>query len=61
VLASTSVPVIASGGVSSLDDLEGLAAIEVEGRRLAGAIAGTAIYEGRFTIEEAIARCSRRA
>jgi phosphoribosylformimino-5-aminoimidazole carboxamide ribotide isomerase len=61
VLASTSVPVIASGGVSSLDDLEALAAIEVDGRRLAGAIAGTAIYEGRFTIEEAIARCSRRA
>ena len=49
---------IASGGVASLDDLRALAALEVDGRRLAGAIVGTAIYEGRFTVEEGIAACS---
>jgi phosphoribosylformimino-5-aminoimidazole carboxamide ribotide isomerase len=57
VLARTSVPVIASGGVSSLDDLRALAAVEVAGRRLAGAIAGTAVYERRFSVEEGIAAC----
>jgi phosphoribosylformimino-5-aminoimidazole carboxamide ribotide isomerase len=60
VVAKVSVPVIASGGVSSLDDLHELAAIDVHGRRLGGAIAGTALYEGRFTVEEAVAACSRR-
>ena len=46
----TDIPVIASGGVGSLDDLETL-------RRagFAGVIVGKAIYEGRFTVEEAIA------
>jgi phosphoribosylformimino-5-aminoimidazole carboxamide ribotide isomerase len=60
VLGATTVPVIASGGVSSLDDLRALAAIEVDGRRIAGAIVGTAIYEQRFTVQEAIAACSHR-
>lgn len=55
VLEVTGVDVVASGGVSSLDDLRGLAALDVGGRRLAGAIVGTALYEGRFTVEEAIA------
>jgi phosphoribosylanthranilate isomerase len=58
VVGATSVPVIASGGVSSLEDLRALVAIEVDGRRLGGAIAGTAIYEHRFTVEEGIAACS---
>jgi phosphoribosylformimino-5-aminoimidazole carboxamide ribotide isomerase len=61
VVATTSVPVIASGGVASLDDLRALAAVDVDGRRLGGAIAGTAIYERRFTVEEAIAACSQPA
>jgi phosphoribosylformimino-5-aminoimidazole carboxamide ribotide isomerase len=61
VVAATSVPVIASGGVSSIDDLRALAAVEVDGKRLAGAIAGTAVYEGCFGVEEAIAACSHRA
>ena len=47
VLAATGVDVVASGGVSSLDDLRALAALEAGGRRLAGAIVGTALYEGR--------------
>lgn len=54
VLAATEIPVIASGGVGSLDDLRALAELEAGGRRLAGAIAGRAIYEGRFTVEEAL-------
>jgi phosphoribosylformimino-5-aminoimidazole carboxamide ribotide isomerase len=58
VLAATAVPTIASGGVSSLDDLRRLAALDAGGRRLIGAITGTAIYEKRFTIEEGMAACS---
>lgn len=48
----TPIPVIASGGVSSLDDL---AALRDTG--VAGVIVGKALYEGRFTVEEAIAAC----
>jgi phosphoribosylformimino-5-aminoimidazole carboxamide ribotide isomerase len=55
VLAITTTPVIASGGVGSLDDLIALAGLVVDGRRLAGAIAGRAIYEGRFTVAEGLA------
>lgn len=58
VLGATSVDVIASGGVSSVADLKNLAALEVGGRRLAGAIVGTALYEGRMTVEEAVAACA---
>ncbi|AKJ96351.1 MULTISPECIES: 1-(5-phosphoribosyl)-5-[(5-phosphoribosylamino)methylideneamino]imidazole-4-carboxamide isomerase [Thioalkalivibrio] len=45
------VPVIASGGISSLDDLRNLAAREDEG--ITGAIVGRALYDGAFTLEEA--------
>lgn len=55
VLAATDVPVVASGGVGSLDDLRALAALEAGGRRLAGAIVGTAIHDGRFTVADALA------
>ena len=58
VLEATSVDVIASGGVGSLDDLRMLAGLEAHGRRLAGAIVGKALYEGVFTVEEAIAACA---
>jgi phosphoribosylformimino-5-aminoimidazole carboxamide ribotide isomerase len=61
VLGATKVPVVASGGVSSAGDLRRLAQLEVDGRRLTGAIAGTAIYEGRFTVGEGIAACSQSA
>lgn len=60
VLAATPVPVIASGGVGSLADLEALAALEAEGRRLAGAIVGRALYEGTFGIAEALAAVAGR-
>ena len=54
VLGATSTPVIASGGVGNLSDLQALAAMEASGQRLAGAIAGKAIYEGRFSVAEAL-------
>ena len=44
-------PVIASGGVGGLEDLEQLAALP-----LAGCIVGRALYEGRFTLSDAIRR-----
>ena len=49
-LGRTSLPLIASGGVGTLDDLRALAALAAGERRLAGAIAGKAIYEGRFDV-----------
>jgi len=48
---ATSIPVIASGGIATLDDLRALR--EVPG--ISGAISGKAIYEGRFTVAEALA------
>jgi phosphoribosylformimino-5-aminoimidazole carboxamide ribotide isomerase len=52
---------VASGGVGTADDLRTLAAMEVDGRRLAGAIVGRALYEGRFTVQEALAACGPSA
>ncbi|MDQ3385705.1 MAG: HisA/HisF-related TIM barrel protein [Actinomycetota bacterium] len=54
LLGATGVPLISSGGVGSLDDLRALADLEVSGRRLAGAIVGKALYEGRFDVAAAV-------
>jgi phosphoribosylformimino-5-aminoimidazole carboxamide ribotide isomerase len=48
---SLTVPVIASGGITSLKDVEELCAVESEG--IAGAITGRAIYEGSLNFQEA--------
>lgn len=48
----TGKSVIASGGVSSLTDLEALKAVAEHG--VSGAIVGKAIYENRFTVKEAL-------
>ena len=53
VCAATDRPVIASGGVTTLADIEALMGLVVDG--VEGAIAGTALYEGRFTLEDALA------
>ncbi|HJR90360.1 MAG TPA: bifunctional 1-(5-phosphoribosyl)-5-((5-phosphoribosylamino)methylideneamino)imidazole-4-carboxamide isomerase/phosphoribosylanthranilate isomerase PriA [Aeromicrobium sp.] len=53
VCARTDAPVVASGGVTTLDDIRALMTLVPVG--VEGAIAGTALYEGRFTIEEALA------
>lgn len=57
VLDATDVPVVASGGVGTLDDLRILASLEAGGRRLSGVIVGRAIYEGSFEVPEALAAC----
>ena len=61
VLGATPVDVIASGGVGRMSDLDALAAIEVDGRRLAGVIAGKAIYEGHVDVAAAVAALGGRA
>ena len=52
VCAATSRPVIASGGISSLDDIAVLTALV--GAGVEGAIVGKALYAGKFTLEEAL-------
>lgn len=54
VLDATELPVIASGGVGVLDDLRALMALRSGGRALAGVIVGRAIYEGAFTVSQAL-------
>ena len=64
VLEGSGLDVIASGGVGTLDDLRALAALRAargpggvprdHSRSLAGIIVGRALYEGRFTVEEAL-------
>lgn len=55
--ASTPVPVIASGGVATLDDVATLAAVP----GIAGVITGRALYEGRFDVAAALAVLERRS
>ena len=50
---SSGVEIIASGGVTGLDDLRALRTLEPLG--VTGVIAGRALYEGRFTVAEALA------
>ncbi|MCU1676613.1 MAG: bifunctional HisA/TrpF protein [Frankiales bacterium] len=52
VCAATERPVVASGGVSSLDDLRAIATLVPHG--VEGAIVGKALYAGAFTLEEAL-------
>jgi 1-(5-phosphoribosyl)-5-[(5-phosphoribosylamino)methylideneamino] imidazole-4-carboxamide isomerase/N-(5'phosphoribosyl)anthranilate isomerase len=53
VCARTDAPVVASGGVSSLDDLRAIASLTEAG--VEGAIIGKALYAGAFTLEAALA------
>lgn len=53
-----SIPVIASGGVSSLKDIENLMAVESSG--VTGAITGKAIYTGAIRLAEAVAMTKNR-
>lgn len=52
VCAATDKPVVASGGITQLDDLRALQGLVADG--VEGAIIGTALYEGRFTLTEAL-------
>ncbi len=53
VCAATDRPVVASGGITELSDLAALAELVPLG--VEGAIVGTALYEGRFSLEDALA------
>ena len=53
VCARTDKPVVASGGVSSIEDLRAIAGLVPLG--VEGAIVGKALYAGAFTLEEALA------
>ena len=53
VCARTDKPVVASGGVSSLDDLRAIASLAPLG--VEGAIVGKALYAGAFTLQDALA------
>ena len=53
VCAHTDAPVVASGGISSLDDVRALRAMVGQG--VEGAIIGTALYIGKFTLPDALA------
>ena len=52
VCAATSKPIIASGGISNLNDISELAALTSLG--IEGAIVGKALYAGAFTLQEAL-------
>jgi phosphoribosylanthranilate isomerase len=52
VCSRTDAPVVASGGISSLDDLRVLRTLVPEG--VEGAIVGKALYAGAFTLPEAL-------
>ena len=58
VMKRTTKPVVASGGISSLQDITDLRALVGEG--LEGAILGKSLYAGKFTLEEALAIASAR-
>ncbi|MCE7007398.1 bifunctional 1-(5-phosphoribosyl)-5-((5-phosphoribosylamino)methylideneamino)imidazole-4-carboxamide isomerase/phosphoribosylanthranilate isomerase PriA [Kibdelosporangium philippinense] len=53
ICARTDAPIVASGGVSSVDDLRALATLEADG--VEGVIIGKALYAGAFTLPEALA------
>jgi len=52
IQTQVSIPVYASGGVGSLEDIEACARAGI-----AGVVLGRALYEGAFTVEEALSRC----
>jgi 1-(5-phosphoribosyl)-5-[(5-phosphoribosylamino)methylideneamino] imidazole-4-carboxamide isomerase/N-(5'phosphoribosyl)anthranilate isomerase len=53
VCSATNKPIIASGGVSTLDDVRALRALTEIG--IEGSIVGKALYSGAFTLQEALA------
>ncbi len=54
---ATSIPVIASGGLASIDDVARL--LEPDCKRLEGVISGRALYDGRLDASEALAMIKR--
>ncbi len=58
ILGSAKLKVVASGGISRIEDVKNLKALEKDG--LAGMIIGKAIYEKRIDLAEAIRICSQK-
>ncbi|MPY92362.1 MAG: 1-(5-phosphoribosyl)-5-[(5-phosphoribosylamino)methylideneamino]imidazole-4-carboxamide isomerase [Acidimicrobiia bacterium] len=56
--AATDIPVVASGGVGRVSDIAALRELRSGGRGLAGVIVGRALYEGSFTLEDALVASS---
>ncbi len=52
---ASSIPVIASGGITNMDDIKALRQVSDQG--ITGAITGRAIYEGSLDVAEAQAYC----
>jgi len=52
IAAKFKIALIMAGGVASLDDLKAL--VKLEDKGLEGVIIGKALYEGKFTLREAI-------
>jgi phosphoribosylformimino-5-aminoimidazole carboxamide ribotide isomerase len=52
LLKETGLKIIASGGISSLDDIYKLKKLEKQG--LLGVIVGKALYDGKFTLSQAM-------
>ena len=57
VCAATTKPVVASGGVSNLKDLEEIRALTSIG--VEGAIVGKALYAGAFTLQQALSEANK--
>ena len=58
ILNAVRIPVIASGGVSNLDDIKKLKTLAPKG--LEGVIVGKALYENKLDLKEAIRICSQK-
>lgn len=56
---ASSIPVIASGGITNMDDIKALSAVAADG--ICGAITGRAIYEGTLDMREAQAYCDAQS
>lgn len=58
LLTAITIPVIASGGIARIDDVQNLLSLKKKYLHLVGAITGKAIYEGTLDLKEALALCS---
>jgi phosphoribosylformimino-5-aminoimidazole carboxamide ribotide isomerase len=55
LLEGSTLPIVASGGVGTVEHLRSLRALHAAGRTLDGIIVGRALYDGCFTVAEALA------
>jgi len=56
---ASSIPIIASGGISRMDDIKALQAVSFKGAGIMGAITGRAIYEGALNLSAAQQYCDQ--